>query len=788
MKSTILAIAFLPLASAALAGGEAVLKLRTREAGMHRLSVRSIVDAGVDPASLDPRRLNLYRDGAPVPIAFDSGAGTSLAPDDGILFYGSWQDDPKFTRGMWDDQRAYFLHVGDDAPVRFAVPKRVSDAPAPPVEPGVFHRATWYEAHYISPYFNDDESEPFDHFMTHYFTAATARTTPSIAAPCLDATGGNARLEMYLYGRSSLPKNPDHVLSLAAGETTFPDIAFDGIKGHRHVEAIPVAAAANETFSLVMELKSALEDSADVVLLDWMRLDYPATLDSRGNAFETFAAVPEGTDRLATLTVTGLPSEGVRIFDIGNGTMHRAEVRRNAAGAFDASFEAHVTPNTRIVATPEGKFLAPTEVSAFRARDMATEAAGAELVIVAPPDFEVDARRLAEHRRSQGMPAYVALARDAYDNYGGGVKSPAAIRDFLKAAHAAPESKVRYVLLAGGASQDPKQLDYRTKNNPDYVPAMYYGSSRFAPFSWDNYYVAFGQDGETPDLAVGRIPARTPAEFAAVVDKIVAYESLESPDWMNRHVLLCSVEQALVDAVERTATVLGECNAEAQFERIFADPKLEDTIYAPKAVAAIDQGAGMVVFNGHGASHRWGQGPIGREPRRFLFDLQAVNELKNQNRYPIVLAATCYTNGFDDPAGGETIGRWWLMRPDGGGIAVVAPTYRVYLHEGNHLLNEFAQALLAADGTDRLGDAFLAAQRKMQHPEVRATMTLLGDPSLKIAALRSTVDPGCQEKKAAEKAAAEAAAAAATPTPTPVPAPPQPEDEKERVAADPEKD
>lgn len=785
-KTAILIIPALAACAQTLsAEGTRLLRLTTREPGMYRLTAQAMADAGLDPERLDPRTLNLQFKGTAVPIALEDAEESGFGPDAAILFYGAGNTGAARSLDRWQEERCYFLVSGAGEPVRFTSPAR-SATPPPPLRSGALRRRTRIEASYITPYFNDDEKDPFDFFVTAYMSPGTPTWGHGFAVPGLDVEADVLEFKARFYGRSSVAANPDHIIHLGIGGAPVEEATFDGIAGFTYVNAaIPTSAAASGRLDVKIEIgkpslagKAAIDN--DTVMLDWCEVEYPAVLDAGSGPFEAFASAANTETVAATATVKGLRSASVSVFDLGNGARPLLDVRPTGEG-FEATFEFAVDADTHLVVTPNGEWKSPSHVAACRPSTFAEDAGRAELVIVAPPEFQKDAERLAAVRREQGMEAAVALTTEIYDEHGHGHKSPAAIRAFLKSAHEASGS-LRYVLLAGSASQDPKGVDFRSKDNPDYVPAMYYGSSRFAPFSWDNYYVAFTEGDETPTVAVGRVPARTPGEFSAYVDKIIAYESFESPEWMNGNVLLCSVEQNLVEALESTAKIVTDYNSDARFERVYADPKLEDTIYAPKAVAAIDEGAGLVVFNGHGASQRWGQGPIGREPRRFLFDLQAVNELQNQNRYPIVLAATCYTNGFDDPRGGETIGRWWMMRPDGGGIAVVAPTHRVYLHEGNHLLNEFTTQLFSPEGTDRLGDAFLEAQKKMLHPEVRATMTLLGDPSLKIAALRSTVDADYAERKAAEAAAkakeeaekaaaAAAAAAAATPTPTPSPTP-----------------
>src|SRR4029453_8080737 len=98
-----------------------------------------------------------------------------------------------------------------------------------------------------------------------------------------------------------------------------------------------------------------------------------------------------------------------------------------------------------------------------------------------------------------------------------------AIKDFLAHAYQAwPGPAPRYVLLLGDASYDAK--DFLKAGAWDLVPSPVVRTTYLWTAS-DLAYAATNGDDLLPDLAIGRLPARTADEVRVLVEKIAAFET-----------------------------------------------------------------------------------------------------------------------------------------------------------------------------------------------------------------------------------------------------------------------
>ncbi|HVP38895.1 MAG TPA: C25 family cysteine peptidase [Candidatus Saccharimonadales bacterium] len=177
---------------------------------------------------------------------------------------------------------------------------------------------------------------------------------------------------------------------------------------------------------------------------------------------------------------------------------------------------------------------------------------GADLLIITHESLESEAQRLAAAHAAQGLSVVVARVGDVYDEFDGGRKSDVAIKRLMRRAfyrwHPAP----RYLLLMGESSENPRgHLLVRGSNPPamlsrlDLMPSpRAFGSvpvgSQYEVTPEDHWYVV-GLDTTDrypmfPAAGVGRISAYTPAEAAAVVDKVIAYQHPTAADtWRSRN-------------------------------------------------------------------------------------------------------------------------------------------------------------------------------------------------------------------------------------------------------------
>ena len=126
---------------------------------------------------------------------------------------------------------------------------------------------------------------------------------------------------------------------------------------------------------------------------------------------------------------------------------------------------------------------------------------------------------------------------DIYDEFGYGVESAQAIRDFLMYAY---ESWVKpapkYVLLVGDGTYDAR--DRFGLGTVNFVPTYLTFTSHMGETGTDEWYGRVSGDDLVPDVYIGRLPAATTDQASTMVAKIVGYErALNSRTW-ERNVLL----------------------------------------------------------------------------------------------------------------------------------------------------------------------------------------------------------------------------------------------------------
>jgi hypothetical protein len=298
------------------------------------------------------------------------------------------------------------------------------------------------------------------------------------------------------------------------GELVFSD--------QEHPEAtFPLPAAALHSGENLVSL-AAEGGAGDVSLVDVVRLTYPRSYTAAGDALRFLA--PGGS----SLVIAGFTRPDLVALDVTDPDVPLAvDGRAVAAGSgFDLRLNVPGGPGEvrTLVAMAAGTGL-PVPVradppSAWHA------ARGAQLVIVAPADLLASLGPLKSLREGQGLRVALVDVEDVYDEFGFGEKDPAALRDFMAWAALHWRTPPRYLLLVGDASAD--QRDYLGLGDNDRVPTALIPTQNQGETASDDWFVDFNQDG-LPELAVGRLPARTAGEAAWLVTRIVTYETSGSP-------------------------------------------------------------------------------------------------------------------------------------------------------------------------------------------------------------------------------------------------------------------
>jgi hypothetical protein len=325
-----------------------------------------------------------------------------------------------------------------------------------------------------------------------------------------------------------------------------------------------------------------------------------------------------------------------------------------------------------------------------------------------------------ERRASQGLRARAVALEDVYDQFGHGEEGPAGLQAFLRHAyHRWRRPAPRYVVLLGDATYDPK--DYTRAGTKDRVPTPVRPTTFMNTASDPAYAMVNGED-ELPDLALGRLPARSLAEAEALVAKALAFEDA-GHDLAGAAVLVADNADA-AGPFEANADEIAALLPDRPIEKIYlrerADPRGDIR-------AALDRGPSLLSYVGHGAIAVWASENV--------WNNTDVATLAPEGRQPVLLTLNCL-NGFFHFPPMDSLAEAMVKAEGRGAVAAFSPS-GLSIDEPAHVFHRALVAELAHGGHARLGDAVLAAQvayvESGAFPELLRIYHLFGDPALRIA-------------------------------------------------------
>ncbi len=368
-----------------------------------------------------------------------------------------------------------------------------------------------------------------------------------------------------------------------------------------------------------------------------------------------------------------------------------------------------------------------------------------EFIIVAHPDFLLAADRLANfHFQKDNILSVVVTPQQIYNEFSSGMQDVTAIRDFVKNQYDKQGSRLKYLLLFGDGSYDPKD---RIENNTNFIPTYQSENSTHPTQSYvtDDYFGLFDEEeglfnNDLVDIGIGRLPSKTLLEANILVDKIERYYSILSfGSWRNDVVFIADDGDAKdgnthMWQADSLANIIADNYDEINIKKIYLDnyqqeatpggPRSEDAQHAINN--RVEKGALLVNYTGHG-------GPLGWTQERIL-EIDQIKNWENLNNLSLFMTATCKFSYFDNP--NETsAGEYVLLNPEGGAIALLSTTRLVYSAPNYNLNTKFIKTIFEQENGEffYLGDLFKITKVLSGTSANNRNFTLLGDPALRLA-------------------------------------------------------
>ncbi len=394
-----------------------------------------------------------------------------------------------------------------------------------------------------------------------------------------------------------------------------------------------------------------------------------------------------------------------------------------------------------------------TDAGADVAADAPPVVAGLDYLIIAADPLMKSAQRFADFRKSTGQFVELTAASTLVAGKNQ-LEASKAIQAHVKARYEARDpAKAFYVLIVGDADEGVTN---------DTVPAAAWNDPETSlAVTTDNVYADMNGD-DIPDLALGRIPARTDEEVDRVLAKVRAYESTYTVGAWNRRLNIFAstsgfgepadtlIEQLVFNIVEEIPYEydLTMTYARKDSPYVFVPEKFSDKVYE-----RISEGALMVTYVGHGFKD--GFATLDWSGRSFpILDTSQLSKITASAKMPILTLIACATGAFDE---GESISEKILKSPTGP-VAVLSSTEDSQPYPNAIFVRELGQ-VMALTREPTLGLAFVSAKKRMIDnadalrvmidqraggllmPAVRASQkkshlymyTLFGDPAMRIA-------------------------------------------------------
>ncbi|HEU4328899.1 MAG TPA: C25 family cysteine peptidase [Roseiflexaceae bacterium] len=427
----------------------------------------------------------------------------------------------------------------------------------------------------------------------------------------------------------------------------------------------------------------------------------------------------------------------------------------------------------------------------------ATALGTGDTLLIAHASLRSALPQLVAAHQALGEQVQVVDVQAAYDLYSWGERSPEAIRNYIRFATARWTPAPQRVLLVGAGTVALRGAPPAGRET--LIPPYLTDTDPRGEVTCDSCYgrvvASDPRDQLVPDLAVGRLPARSLAEAQALVNKTVA-ALVSSPGRHSVSPLNCchrvsgghrvsrlrrnEVTPGVTSAGAARALLLTDNDRQADgtpdpagsfvatseavaaalpgwdLARLYYAPErpaggpfdpdvgqLRCQLFrlldggnpadpaCPPLPATLAPGAALWVYAGHGSPWQWGS-TTSSAPVPYLFYLYDADGRRAAGTLPILLSLTCLSGDWANPTLETTEER--LLRWSAGGTVASLGSSGLGVNDG-HAVFGAAVAHALAQGAE-LGNAHLAGLRAVTadgaHQDLAYAFSILGDPSVRL--------------------------------------------------------
>ena len=651
-------------------------KVDVSRAGLYTVSYGDLLASGLDLSGAGPDRIAVQVGGADLPVRIDGGDDGTFDPGDFVELWG------EAMTGEFTDTNVYWVYEASAPAARMAERDGTPTGTYP--VPESFRNSAHIEEEEIY-WMGRPDGEGRDHWFWVELFFGNSKSFP-FRLEHIPPYGDDALIRVELVGKTEMPQDPDHHTRIYLNGILIGDFTWNGQEEVLFESSVVQSILVDGDNTLTVEEVNDLGVSSDIIYVNWIEVEFDDTFTAEGDALVFYG----GGVGPFEYHVGGFESPDIRFYDITDSAspgLITGAVIEQKGRAWTAAFEDDLPWTGRYLAIAAPSKIAPDRILLDEPSLLASPENGADYLLITHPDFYEAVGALAELRRAQGMRVERVKIDDVYDEFSHGVFDPAAIRDFIRYAYESWEPPAPlYVLLVGDANIDYKN-HYET-DNLNYIPTYHFETWDLGQTPTDNWFACVDGSDILPDLFIGRISVQEAGEAAAVVEKITGYEGLAgldhgSPPGRTSHISRRTAdwtETALLVAddddekFEITSNRLAEDYldpAGLSAVKVYLEDYSQGDDVTEALIAAIDAGALLTNYFGHGGVDNWGHLSGQSTP---VFESDDVRDLNNPDKLSFITTMSCVNGFFPHHTDSFCIAEELLRAPEGGAVAVWSET------------------------------------------------------------------------------------------------------------------
>ena len=729
------------------------IKFSVNTNNIYKITYAELESYGIDPSEIDPSTIRIFGNGSGMlpqaisttrPLDLNEIAISVIDQNDGdfnsgdyILFYGTGPNLVefdlvnkafKYQNQLFSEQNYYFLNFNQ------STGERIDDLAS---QAGGIILTDAYEV-----YIHEVDLNNILHSGRQWFGETFDLETKQSFSTGLSEIDDNSDIKLISAVMSSSLQNANFKIDLNGVEIGNQAIASNpagtyATKGTVALDTFSVNKNIIDNIPLVITY--TFQKEFGVGYLDYFILQAKTKLKYAGEPLNFYLGDLADPANI-TFSIDDCPS-GLTLWDVSNhNSVANISYTQNGS---TITFNTSSTSSQFILFDPTTTQNSPENNQQLENQNLHASST-TDLLIVAPPIFQMQASTLANIRSAEGLAVHVVTPEQIYNEFSSGMPDITAIRDYAK--YLFDNANLKYLLLFGKGTYDPKDIlaselnkivIYESRNSLQ--PLATYGSDDYLGFLEDDEgdWHESASGNHTLDIGVGRIPATNENEADNFINKIIKYQNNSAVGAWRKDVVFVAEngDQNIHQRdAERLATLIDTTYALFNTRKIYVDaypievtpaskraPLTNDAIYD-----AINRGTLIINYTGHGNVRQWANTRI--------FDRQVIDSLENHWFLPLFVTATCEFGRHDDigeRSGGEEL----IVNNVTGAIATIT-TARPVFASSNYQLNLafYNSVFKQSNGVfQRLGDIFRDTKNNSLNGVLNRNFSLLGDPSMRLS-------------------------------------------------------